>query len=199
MPGASDKAAEAPRRVEASAAASADPWPHAAEVPSYAAVDDRELPSAHNAPYWSGVVRVSPSLDALYRALAPDTRIPSGAVVVEQHRTQDGASGPLYAMVKRENGFDSSGGDWEYLIVDAEGRITSRGALSYCARCHGDAAANHLFGPRVTTRRKLSGASTPEGVAAPQPEEDEGRAPEGASPTGSGGSQKPSKSRKKKH
>ena len=197
MPGASDKGAEAPRHPETAAAATAEPWALSPEVGSYPAVDDRELPSGHNAPYWSGVVRVSPSLEPLYRALSPSTAVPLGAVVVEQHRSQDGATGPQYAMVKREAGFDSAGGDWEYLVVEPTGKVSSRGALPYCGRCHGDAAADHLFGPRVSTRRRLAGAAPADGATQHLPEEDEARAPEGDLPGVTG--QKPGKPRKKKH
>lgn len=196
MPGASDRAPEAPRHPETAASSSAETWPLAAEVPTYPAVDERELPSGHNAPYWSGVVRVSPSVESLYRALAPSSAVPVGAVLVEQHHGQDGSTGPQYAMVKRESGFDAAGGDWEYFVVEPSGKVASRGALSYCSRCHGDASADHLFGPRTATRRRLAGIGPGDGGTALSPEEDEARAPEGEIP-GTTGS-KPAKSRKKK-
>jgi hypothetical protein len=49
-------------------------------------------------------------------------------------------------MVKRPAGYDPTGGDWEYLVLDATGRIEQRGRLALCARCHADAPHDHLFG-----------------------------------------------------
>lgn len=194
-PGVSDAPVEAPRRPPTTELAPREPWALAGDAVSFAAVDERELPSGHNAPYWSGVVRVSPALEPLYASMGPASAIPRGAVAVEAHRSTDGAKGPRYAMVKREAGFDPPGGDWEYLVVDDEGRIASRGALPLCARCHAEAPGDHLFGPRVSARRTIAGEHTPAGSAS-LPEDDEARAPEDATPGTA--NTKPTKPRKKK-
>jgi hypothetical protein len=194
-PGVSDAPVEAPRRPPTTEVAPREPWALSGDAQSFAAIDDRELPSGHNAPYWSGVVRVSPALEPLYAAMGPSALVPPGAVAVETHRSTDGSVSPRYVMVKREAGFDVPGGDWEYLVVDAEGRIAARGALPLCARCHAEAPGDHLFGPRVSARRTVAGTPVPAGSSA-LPEDDEARAPEDAA-VGTPGT-KPPKSRKKK-
>lgn len=159
-PGVSDRAAEAPSpRAATSAAATSEPWEHAAALPALLSIDDRVLPSrGHNPPYWSGHVKVNAALDAAYRALGPESRVAAGSIVIEEHKDSEGKPAPTYAMVKRDAGFDVQGGDWEYLVLDAQGRVEQRGAIPLCARCHADAPVDHLFGPRVATRKKLGNA-----------------------------------------
>jgi hypothetical protein len=178
-PGVSDRPAEAPSRVQPAPPTPRQPWEHLAELDAYPVIDDRQLPSkGHNPPYWSGIVRVSGQLEAVYRTLGPGSVIPPGAIAVEAHRTADGGEGPRFAMVKHEPGFDARGGDWEYVVLDPAGNVEQRGILPLCARCHGDAPSDHLFGPRMSSRRKASGtepsSATPD--ATPR-EEDEARAP----------------------
>ncbi len=156
-PGKSDRAAEAPSpRAATSAAPTSEPWEHAGELSALTSIDDRVLPSrGHNPPYWSGNVKVNAALDTTYRALGPESRVAAGSIALEEHKDSEGKRGPTYAMVKREAGFDVQGGDWEYLVLDAQGGVEQRGAIPLCARCHADAPVDHLFGPRVATRKKL--------------------------------------------
>ncbi|MCC6646691.1 MAG: hypothetical protein IT374_14100 [Polyangiaceae bacterium] len=159
-PGVSDRPREAasPRESVPPPASSA-PWEHAAALPALASIDDRVLPSrGHNPPFWSGHVKVNDALLATYRALGPESAVQVGAIAVEAHKDSEGRPGPTYAMVKREAGFDTAGGDWEYLVLDGAGQVEQRGVIPLCARCHADAAVDHLFGPRVATRKKLGNA-----------------------------------------
>ena len=84
---------------------------------------------------------------AAYPALGPLRPIAAGATLVERllaRGTPDVAA--YFAMTKRPPGYDPASGDWEYLVLDATGRIEQRGRLPACARCHVDAPRDHLFG-----------------------------------------------------
>ncbi len=182
-PGRSDAVPEAPdKKLGAAPSGSAAVWEHAPELGSLASIDDRVLPSrGHNPPYWSGVVKVSPAFSAAYSSWGPDTTVPVGTIALEEHQAQSGEPGPVYAMKKREKGFDEGGGDWEYFVMDRAGRIDTHGALALCARCHGDAPGDHLFGPRTSTRKRIgTGGEGPRDTA--DKDADEGLAPEGIAP-----------------
>ena len=70
-----------------------------------------------------------------------------GAVVVEVHRSRaSGAAAGAFAMEKKEAGYNPEGGDWEYVVMDGEGRVQNRGKLGGCARCHAEAATDFVFG-----------------------------------------------------
>jgi hypothetical protein len=95
------------------------------------------------------VVRVSPNAVAAYR---DGGSLPVGAVVIKEKYADASASGPLLAygvMTKREAGFDSRGGDWEYAYVALEGEravTRGRGRLQGCAGCHASARdTDYLF------------------------------------------------------
>jgi hypothetical protein len=49
-------------------------------------------------------------------------------------------------MTKRDAGFYPEGGDWEYLVLDAEGHLEDRGKLALCARCHAEGNGDWAFG-----------------------------------------------------
>ena len=84
---------------------------------------------------------------AAYPALGPLRLISPGATLVERLLPRGAPELTAYfAMVKRPPGYDPAGGDWEYLVLDASGRIEQRGRLPLCARCHADAPHDHLFG-----------------------------------------------------
>lgn len=153
---------------------------------AFVAADDRRLPSSgHNPPYWSGVVRVNEALQKPYGQLNPGSVAPTGAIAVEAHYDLSGAPQNLYAMEKREPGFDPPGGDWEYVVMNASGDVESRGALSFCARCHAESPHDHLFGPRLSARRHIQ-SSAGEGEGPTEADEDSGAAPdESALPAGS--------------
>ena len=80
-----------------------------------------------------------------YPASAPTS---PGAILAERHFAP-GGSEPIvvFAMVKRQPGFDPEGGDWEYLVVAPTGEIEARGPVPSCARCHAEAPSKPIFGP----------------------------------------------------
>lgn len=82
-----------------------------------------------------------------YPKMGPETRLASGATLVER-LFEPGAPTPsaYFVMVKRAPGFDPAGNDWEYLVVAPNGQIEQRGALPLCARCHAEAPHDRLFG-----------------------------------------------------
>jgi hypothetical protein len=70
-----------------------------------------------------------------------------GTTLVERLFAPGGSAPVTYlVMVKHDPGFDPSGGDWEYLVIDPEGGIRDRGKLALCMRCHAEAPHDHLFG-----------------------------------------------------
>lgn len=168
-----------------------------ASVSSFPAAEDRLLPSSgHNSPYWSGIVHINEVLSPLYPHLSPDTSIPEGAIALETHQDLSGNPQQIFAMEKRAPGFDPGGGDWEYLVITPEGAVESRGVLQFCARCHAEAPYDHLFGPRLSTRRHIlqtSEASEPR----TEVEEDGAVAPDENTSPGASKSSSPKKKRRK--
>lgn len=161
-PGVSDRPPVVADRPRTPALSSAEPWAPQAQLSSFVPIDDRQLPSAgHNPPYWSGVVRVNPTLRDAYQRLAADTVIPQGSIAIEAHH-DSAATQSLYAMEKRAPGFDPGGGDWDYIVLSPTGQVESRGPLPFCSRCHAEAPHDHLFGPRLSARRHvLTGPDSP--------------------------------------
>ncbi|HEX7314036.1 MAG TPA: cytochrome P460 family protein [Pyrinomonadaceae bacterium] len=96
---------------------------------------------------------------AMLKELRP--RFPVGSLVVKEKLPAYDAKEPelLTAMYKREAGYDPEGGDWEYLVLDGQGReVRARGKLESCRACH-QAAADTDFVTRhylpQDIRRKL--------------------------------------------
>lgn len=81
-----------------------------------------------------------------YGKLAPGQRLPLGSVIVMRHREAE-KPGPTFGMEKREPGYFPEGGDWHYVLIDAEGQAQEQGRLPLCARCHAEGASDWLFGP----------------------------------------------------
>jgi hypothetical protein len=82
-----------------------------------------------------------------YAKLPAQASFPQGSVVVQTHAERNGGEpGPVFAMVKREPGYYPAGGDWEYVVTRADGRLEDRGQLTLCARCHADGVSGWLFG-----------------------------------------------------
>jgi hypothetical protein len=64
---------------------------------------------------------------------------PVGSVIVKEKLPDKSSQSPelLTVMIKREKGFNSSSGDWEYMVVDGKGEsVTERGKLENCQSCH---------------------------------------------------------------
>lgn len=105
------------------------------------------LSRGHFAGRWTAEVAANALAAPLYAELAPSTKFTVGSVLVKKHAlASSSAPGPTFALVKREAGFFPEGGDWEYVALDAEGRVEDRGRLALCARCHAEASADWVFG-----------------------------------------------------
>jgi hypothetical protein len=71
---------------------------------------------------------------------------PPGALVVEALGPDpDGEPTLFYVMEKRDPGFFPLGGDWQYSVVTAAGKLEADGKLALCARCHAEAPRDYLF------------------------------------------------------
>ncbi|MCC6521461.1 MAG: hypothetical protein IT373_02250 [Polyangiaceae bacterium] len=85
---------------------------------------------------------------ARYAHLAGSGAMPAGALVVQrQHRPGEATPDATFVMAKREPGFAPAAGDWEYVVLDALGRVELRGSPASCVRCHLEAPYDSLFGP----------------------------------------------------
>ena len=64
---------------------------------------------------------------------------PEGTVILKQKYSDKSAkTTELYTgMLKREKGFNTLGGDWEYFVVSGDGKkVSERGAIQSCMQCH---------------------------------------------------------------
>jgi hypothetical protein len=96
-------------------------------------------------------VRVTPEFAGTYLNLVQDSVAPPGTLVALVAR--DGRV-PIRAMQKQ------SSGEWRYFVVTADGAVQAAGNLASCARCHGEAAADALFGlPRSSLGNALDGGA----------------------------------------
>ncbi|MBO6517742.1 MAG: hypothetical protein JJ975_14450 [Bacteroidia bacterium] len=78
---------------------------------------------------------------------------PVGTLVVK-HMKADSAE-MITAMAKRGNGFDAANNDWEYFVIQADGKIvvdggtTMRGSTGLmngmCVGCHAKATTDYIF------------------------------------------------------
>jgi hypothetical protein len=128
---AADTSASGPQRM-----------PRFDEVASFAIAS--RLRSAHPVGDYAATIRVDAA--AVGYGKAGRGPMPPGAMIVEALSPLPEAAPTLYyAMVRREPGFFSEGGDWEYFVIDPDGIVTSSGKLPLCARCHGEAGREHLF------------------------------------------------------
>ena len=53
---------------------------------------------------------------------------------------QKGELANLTVMIKREEGYDSENGDWEYINLSPDMRVRAQGAIRACYACHAAAA-----------------------------------------------------------
>jgi len=80
----------------------------------------------------------------------------------ENYQASNGKPGEplsLTMMIKREAGFDSNGGDWEYLQTDVMGDVIMQGdsnnpmIQSSCSNCHANMAErDYIFSTFLTTK-----------------------------------------------
>jgi len=70
---------------------------------------------------------------------------PQGSIIVKEKLTTATSSTPelLTVMLKRESGYNPGNGDWEYMVVNGDGRtVQERGKLDNCQMCHNLDRAN---------------------------------------------------------
>jgi hypothetical protein len=102
----------------------------------------------HFAGRWTAEVSVNEIGRSSYVDRRVGAKFPMGSVLVKKHRDRlSSAPGPVFIMIKRDAGYFTAGGDWEYVVTDPEGWISDRGALAACARCHAEANSDWTFGP----------------------------------------------------
>lgn len=123
-------------------------WERIDEVANYQRMAKEPFPSqGHFDGRWIADVFANALAAPQYVKLPVATTLPQGSVVVQKHTERlGGAAGPLFAMVKREPGYYPAGGDWEYVVTLADGRLEDRGQLGQCARCHAEGTSGWLFG-----------------------------------------------------
>jgi hypothetical protein len=64
---------------------------------------------------------------------------PQGSVIVKEKLTTPESATPelLTVMIKRKPGYNPESGDWEFVVLDGEGRtVQARGKLENCQSCH---------------------------------------------------------------
>jgi hypothetical protein len=70
---------------------------------------------------------------------AKDPKFPVGSIVIKEKLPEKQSQTPEFhtIMVKREAGYDSRGGDWQYLIMDsAQTKLEKPTVIESCQSCH---------------------------------------------------------------
>jgi hypothetical protein len=87
---------------------------------------------------------------------------PTGSILVKEKLPEKTSSAPELrtAMIKRERGFDKEAGDWEYLVIDGEGKVTrSKEETAHCRSCHERSKGNdyvfRTYLPKPATRKSI--------------------------------------------
>ena len=116
-------------------------WADAVAARSWPLARDAFVSRGHGVRTFLAEVRVAPPNLEAYRRLAPGQLMPVGAVVAAFHRSREtGAPSSIYVMTKR------APDDWQFLVSEPDGTRDENWNLELCARCHAEAAADHLFG-----------------------------------------------------
>lgn len=87
---------------------------------------------------------------------AVNGEFPVGTIIVKHSKNPTGTVNEFTAMVKRGNGFNSTGGDWEWFMLNADGSIAfdaasgmkMRGASlmnGMCVACHSAGSTDFSF------------------------------------------------------
>lgn len=85
-------------------------------------------------------------------ALDGGTKFPAGSIIVREKlsRPDDATPQLLAVMFKRAQGFNPTGGDWEFLTVDgALTKITKRQKRGSCLDCHASQRERDFVFPKV--------------------------------------------------
>ena len=117
-------------------------WPRLEEVRAWPPLTDRPYESLGHPPgHLLAEVRVSPEARAAYLGLEPASELPVGAVVAQfQHDPVADRPAGVFVMVKQTRE------QWQFMALDAGGRIRDPDRAQLCRRCHADAASDYLFG-----------------------------------------------------
>ena len=133
-----------PPGVASAATEPKQPFPELAEIASMQVVG--ELRSSHPVGELEAVIHANDGAAGYgKRGRGP---MAEGALLVESLSTERGAVPHLhYVMRRRAPGYFPAGGDWEFAVVNADGRVEAEGRLRLCARCHAEAQRDFLFEP----------------------------------------------------
>ena len=112
-------------------------------------IPDYETKAKTHGPHFKPfiIIRVNPEAINTFKARKP---LPVGSAVVKEKHDIDLASGPPHeyaAMIKREAGYDTAHGDWEYqYVVRGKPETITSGKLGSCIDCHANKAdQDYLF------------------------------------------------------
>lgn len=126
-------------------------WEHFDRLDRFDVLSASFRSRGHGTGDWEAELRGSPGAGDHLDGLVPGRQMPVGTVLYQRHeQRQVGAEIGAFAMEKRPAGYFPGGGDWEYVILDREGRIEARGKLAPCARCHAEAPTDFVF-PRLVS------------------------------------------------
>ena len=86
-------------------------------------------------------------------------RFPQGSVIVKEKigitdRRSEGRTLLLYTLMrKREPGYNPTVGDWEFMVVAANGKLEASGKLENCQQCHTSKNdSDFVFRPYVNSK-----------------------------------------------
>jgi hypothetical protein len=132
---------EPPPSLKPQFAAPPERWSELDDAREWPTVGAPFVSRGHGVGHYLVQIRASPAILDAYRTVVAGRVFAEGTSIAAFHRSREtGAPGSIYAMTKR--GADR----WEFVVVEPEGRITARGDLALCARCHSEAASDYLFG-----------------------------------------------------
>ena len=98
----------------------------------------------HGTGAWDAELRANPEARTSLEGGGKEMKV--GSVFVQNHvRRGSGENVGRFMMVKRESGYYRSGGNWEYVVIERDGRVAARGRLEMCARCHAESETDFVF------------------------------------------------------
>jgi len=116
-------------------------WDRFDQARSWPAATAAWTPSAGHGPGgWWVQVRGAPEVLASYRGLGPADRFSPGNVLAAFHRTGPTTEGPVFAMIRGDEG------GWTFVATDPSGHLDPTADLALCERCHAEAPFDGLFG-----------------------------------------------------
>ena len=79
-----------------------------------------------------------------------DLPYPQGTIIVKESygKASDGGKGQLTGitvMVKQDEEYDPENGNWEYLNVSPNMKVTAQGKIGMCINCHAAAEDDYVF------------------------------------------------------